>query len=161
MDYDIHRPTRHCAKSGRELAEGETIYSVLRAKGASLERLDYCAEAWSGSPEGAIGWWKSQIPRRDAKKPHQTPTEVLLELFVALEQQPQRQDMRYVLALWLVRRRVLRWEQTEPGPDGAETMLLYCAHDESTHRVTTRLLTEERIAEIEAELSQLLYAPVP
>jgi hypothetical protein len=159
MDYDLHRPARHCAKSGRELAEGETIWSLLRAKGAELERLDYALDAWSGPPEGAIGWWKSQIPRRDSKKANQTPTEVLLDLMAALESEPKRYDMRYVLALLLVRRRVLRLEQTEHDTDGVELLMLHCARDESVHRVRACTPSAERIAQIEAELAQLLCAP--
>ena len=56
IDYEIQRCTRHCAASGRELVEGETFYSVLLQRGASLERVDYSAEAWNGPPPDALGW---------------------------------------------------------------------------------------------------------
>ena len=62
MDYEVQRCTRHCCATGRELAPGEEFYSVLIAEGAELVRLDYAVEAWEGPPEGAVGWWKSQMP---------------------------------------------------------------------------------------------------
>ena len=34
MDYEIQRCTRHCHETGRELAAGETYFSVLLAEGA-------------------------------------------------------------------------------------------------------------------------------
>ena len=84
MDYEIHRSTRHCAKTGRELKPGETFYSVLNAAGAELVREDFSAEAWEGPPEGAIGWWKSHVPSPDARKLHWAPNDVMLDLFEQL-----------------------------------------------------------------------------
>jgi hypothetical protein len=158
VDYEIQRCTRHCASSGRELLEGETFYSVLLPRGAELARLDYSAEAWNGPPADAIGWWKSQMPTREAKKAQLAPSDVLLELFVGLADQPQQADKRYVLALLLVRRRILRLEETQTDDVGNETLVLYCHRDETMHRVPAILPDDARTDEIQAELSQLLYA---
>lgn len=157
IDYEVQRCTRHCAVSGRELAGGETVYSVLLAQGADLKRLDYAADAWPGPPEVCIGWWKSQMPTRESKRAQMAPGEVLLEFFTGLAEQPERQDVRYVMALWLVRRRMLRLDATEPADDGVETLILHCPRDESTHRVRTAVPNAARAAEIQTELSQLLY----
>ena len=56
--------------------------------------------------------------------------DVLLELFQQLAAVPEKQDMRFVLALLLVRRRVLQVEES-PEAD-ANVMKLYCPRDEST-----------------------------
>jgi hypothetical protein len=156
--YEIQRCTRRCAASGRELAEGEAFFSVLISEGAQVQRYDYAAAAWTGPPEKAIGWWKSQMPSRDAKKSHLAPSEALLEFFVGLADQPEQQDLRYVLALLLVRRRILRLEETGQDPDGSEVLALYCPRDESQHRVHVALPDESRAAQIEAELDRLLFA---
>src|ERR1041385_8028069 len=108
IDYEVQRFTRHCATSGRELVAGEGFYSALVARGAQVVRLDYAAEDWQGPPEGALGWWKSQVPGRDAKKLHWAPNEVMLELLEQLDGQADKLDMRYVLALLVVGRRALR-----------------------------------------------------
>lgn len=158
MDYEVQRCTRHCAATGRELRDGETFYSALVSRGANLERVDYSAEGWSGPPEQAIGWWKSQVPSKDQKKAQMAPSDVLLDCFLQLADEPDKQDMRYVLALLLVRRRILRLEQTEVNEQGIETLVLLSPRDESLHHVPSIMPDEAREAEIQAELSQLLYA---
>lgn len=159
MDYDIHKSTRTCATSGREIAAGETFYSVLVRAGAEVQRLDYSTEAWSGPPAEAIGWWKSVMDDREAKKPKLAPSEVLLELFRELEGSPERADLRYVLSLLLVRRRLLRLEDTIRESPDVETMAMYCPRDEQTYRVKAVVPDERRTAEIQDYLAQLLYVP--
>jgi len=158
MDYEVQRCTRHCAASGRLLAEGEEFYSVLVTEHGQVQRYDYAAGAWPGPPEAALGWWKSRMPTRDSGKPRLAPGDVLLELFVSLEQVPDKLDMRYVLALLLVRRRVLRLEETRHDETGRELLLLYSPRDETTYQVRSAMPSDERIREIQVELGRLLYA---
>ena len=159
MDYDVQRCTRRCEATNRELAEGETYYSVLVLDGADLQRHDYSTEAWQGPPaEGVVGWWKAQVPTRQAKHARMAPNEVLLELFQELQGQPAAQDMLYVLALLLVRRRVFRLEETQFDDQGREVMVLYCPRQEATYRVGVETPSEQRIAEIQNQLSELLFA---
>jgi uncharacterized protein YbaR (Trm112 family) len=158
MDFEVQRCTRHCAITGRQLLEGEDFYSVLAAEGAAVERQDYSLEAWQGPPEGALGWWKSKIPTREAKKHRLAPSEVLLQLFQGLEAAADKQDMRYVLALLLIRRRILRLEDTETDERKQETLVLYCPRDETTYRIRSELPSDERTKEIQEELARLLQA---
>ena len=158
MDYEVERCTRHCASSGRELTEGEEFYSVLVAEKRDVRRHDYAAEAWSGPPDAALAWWKSRMPTREAKKGQLAPNEVLLQLFAELEQVPEKADMRYVLALLLVRRRVLREEDVERDESGGEMLVLYSPREESTYRVAVVLPDRQRTDEIQADLARLLYA---
>ena len=158
MDYEIQRCTRRCAVTERELKPGEDFYSVLVAEGAKLVRRDYSVEAWQGPPEGAVGWWKSQVPRPDAHRMHWAPNDVMLQFFDELEQQPGRQDMRYVLALLRVRRRVMRPEEESRPGEGSETLVLHCPRREATYRVPVVMPDESRILEIQQELAKLLFA---
>jgi len=158
MDYEVERCTRHCAASGRELNEGEEFFSVLRAERGGVHRHDYAAEAWAGPPEGTFAWWKSRMPTREAKRGQLAPNEVLLSLFYELEQTASHDDMRYVLALLLVRRRVLRQEDIEHDAQDRGVLVLYCPRDETTHRVPVVTPGERRTEEIQAELSRLLFA---
>jgi hypothetical protein len=157
MDYEIHRCTRRCAASQRELAEGEVVYSLVKVRGADLVREDYSAECWQGPPEDALGWWRSRIPGKADAKAKLAPGDVLLKLFRELEDVPDKQDMRYVLALLLVRRRSLRPEET--GDDGpARQLHLFCPRDETQHVVNVIEPGQERIEQIQNELAALLYA---
>ena len=157
MDFEIQRCTRHCATTGRELLPGETFYSVLIEKGSTVERCDYSPEAWTEPPADAIGWWKSQLPDPKLQRRHWAPNDVMLRLFDELAEQQDQQDVRYVLALLLVRRRVMRMEESEPEEqEGEGTMALYCPRRDETYRVPVVLPDAERAEEIQRQISQLL-----
>jgi hypothetical protein len=151
MEYEIKRSTRHCAKTGRELAPGEAFFSVLRAAGSEVVREDYSADAWEGPPEGAIGWWKARVPQPDAKRVQWAPNEVMLQLF------EEQADLRYVLTLLLIRRRVMRLEETEQTEQG-EVMVLYCPRREAEYRASVVMPTDERVRAIQEQLAGLLFA---
>ena len=131
---------------------------MLVAEGAQLVRYDYSAEAWEGPPDRAIGWWKSQMPDPAAKRMHWAPNDVMLEFFEQLESRPESQDTRYVLALLLVRRRVLRLEEPEQDDQGREVLVAYCPRRETTYRVVAVPPAPSRIDEIQEELAKLLFA---
>ncbi len=158
MEYDHLRCTRRCAVTDREFAPGETFYSVLTAAGSKLIRHDYSADAWKGPPEGAIGWWKSHMPQHDPKRVHWAPNDVMLDLLEQLADDPAHAEMRYVLALLLVRRRVCRLEETHRDNLGQETLLLFCPRRETEYRVPMAIPTDERTKQIQDELAKLLFA---
>lgn len=160
MDYEVQKTARTCSVSGREIAPGETFYSVLVRDGAAVKRVDFAADAWTEPPPDAIGWWKSTMVGRDAKKAKLAPSEVLLELFRELQESVERRELRYVLTLLLIRRRLLRLEETVEEDDGGETLVLYCARDEQTYRVPVVVPDKTRADEIQTYLAQLLYQPV-
>jgi hypothetical protein len=156
MDYEVQHFTRHCAATGRELAPGESYYSALVVQGAEVERVDYALDAWQGPPPGAIGWWRSQRPDEHTRSPYWAPNDVLLDFFDRLEGQPESQDMRYVLALLLVRRRVMRFEESEVDDQGREVLVAYCPRRETSYRIPAVLPDEARTAQIQEQLTKLL-----
>jgi len=158
IDFEIQRCTRHCAATARPLEPGEEFYSVLVSEGGNIIRLDYGLDAWQGPPEGAIGCWRSQIPRLDQHKLHWAPNDVMLHLFEQYESDPSQADTRYVLALLLVRRRVMRLEETEHEGTRSEVLVLYCPRNENTYRVRAVLPDDQRADEIQQELGRLLFA---
>ena len=163
LDFEVQRCTRCCAATERSLVPGDECYSVLEVVGADVVRKDYCSEAWHCAPEAALGWWKSRVPEPTAKKIKLAPNDVLLELFEQLADKTEQQDLRYVLALLLVRRRVLRvdvnTESYDSSPEHtAETMTLYCPKRDTTYDVAVAMPGSERIDEIQHQLSELLVA---
>lgn len=155
MDYEVQRSTRHCSATGREFAPGETYYSVLVAEGAELKRCDYAADAWPGPPAEAVGWWKSQVLGRAAARKHWAPNDVMLQFWDELAEQPDKQDMRYVLTLLLIRRRVFRLEE-ETIDAGREFLVVYCPRRETTYQVLAVTPEPPRIDQIQEELATLL-----
>lgn len=157
LDFEVQRCTRRCAKTDRELNPGETYFSALVPQGGSVARLDYSAEAWEGPPEGAIGWWQARLPDANAHKMHWAPNDVMLHYFEELDNRPDQLDARYVLALLMVRRRILRLEATETDNQGQETLVLFCSRNDTEYRVAAISVSDERASEIQNELAKLLH----
>jgi hypothetical protein len=148
------------------LAPGETYWSALVGHGAEVERRDFSEAAWEGPPPGAFSWWKARVPLADTPRQRLAPNDVMLELFERWESEPDKVESRYVLALLLVRRRVLRIEESSDVPavqapcdveqSQRPSMVVYCPRRESTYRVCCQVPSEARIEEIQEELRQLL-----
>ena len=82
--------------------------------------------------------------------------DLLLNFFDELAQQPDKQDMRYVLALLLVRRRVMRLEEEQRDDARHERLLLYCPRRNAQYEVSAMALDAARIDEIQQVLAKLL-----
>jgi hypothetical protein len=158
LDFEIQRCTRKCFATERELRPGETFFSVLVQEGAEVTRRDYAEEAWTGPPEGAIGFWKSQMPGAGAKKLHWAPNDVMLHYFEQLADNEEKLDVRYVLALLMIRRRVVRQENTEIDEQGREVAVLFCPRNEQEYRTPVVMPSAERVQQIQDEIAKLLYA---
>lgn len=156
MDYEVQRCTKRCHSTDRELKPGDAYYSVLVIEDGEVCRHDYSAEAWKGPPDDALGSWKAEIPSAKNKKRHWAPNDVMLQFFDELEKQEDKQDVRYVLSLLLVRRRVMRHEETRRDEQGGEVLVLHCPRRDETYHVPMVFPEETRVAQIQEELAQLL-----
>ncbi|MDP6446298.1 MAG: hypothetical protein QGG36_09275 [Pirellulaceae bacterium] len=158
LDFDVQRCTRRCFQTEHEFKPGEEFYSVLLQEGAAVIRRDYSLAVWQGPPDEALGCWKSQMPDANARTLNWAPNDVMLHYFQQLEAEAEKLEVRYVLTLLMIRRRILRLEETETDERGDEVMVVYCPRNEKEYRVSTRRPTQSRIAEIQSELSGLLFA---
>ena len=156
MEYDVQRCTRECSATGRELEPGEEYFSVLVAENGELRRIDYAAEAWSSPPEGTVGWWKARLPQRNASKKHWAPNDVMLDFWDQLADDPDKQDMRYVLTLLLVRRGVFKLAEEWNSPGPSEVLTVRCPCRDAAYEVPAVALDAERVEPIQDELSLLL-----
>ncbi|MFO0901957.1 MAG: hypothetical protein U0939_03090 [Pirellulales bacterium] len=157
LDFDVQRCTRRCSVSQRELRAGELCYSAIVSRGAQVVRLDFAPESWKGPPENSLGWWKARVPENSNQKVAWAPNDVMLDYFEFLADKPEKADVRYVLALLLVRRRVIRLENARTDDQGNETLVVFCPRNEEESEVAAILPDDERVAEIQAELSTLLF----
>lgn len=156
VDFEIQRCSRRCSVTERELASGETCYSVLVPHGGEVRRIDYSSQAWPGPPADAIGWWQTTVIDPRLGQPHWAPSDVMLGYFERLLEDPSAEDARYVLALLLVRRRIARVERTERDAAGREQLVIYCPRNEREYTVAESLPSEERVAQIQQQLAELL-----
>ena len=169
QDYSISKCTRRCAISGRALEPNESYFSVIVATGDDVSRMDIAAQAWTGPAADAIGWWRSKMPAAAAKRLRPAPAGVLLDTLSELLQRPGKDALAYLLALLLVRRRVLQEEQgllaepadevAPPAESGLPAALwkLVCPADGRQWHVPVVWPTAEQQAGLQAELRELLF----
>jgi hypothetical protein len=116
--YEIARATGVCAATGRAIAVREDYVAAL-VEGDEEDRLgrvDYSLEAWEGGarPARLFGHWRARMEPSDAKKRAYIDDASLVDLFEQLEgvSEPARVSFRYLLALMLIRKRLLKYEGT-------------------------------------------------
>jgi hypothetical protein len=156
-DYQIQPNTRRCAASGRELLPGEKFCSVLIDEGGKFVRLDYAGDAWQGPPPNAFSFWTGRVPAAERGRRLRIDDDLLLDCFQRLEGQtePQRVNFRYVVALLLMRRKRLRFEEARTENE-QEVLLLRCARTGTVHAVVHPRLTEEEMAAVQEEVFKVL-----
>lgn len=157
LDFEVQRFTRKCSRTDEVLPPGAVFYSALIAEGSSVVRKDFAEESWQGPPEGVIGWWKSQVPDVHSPQKHWAPNDVILHYFEQLEGNEAQSDLRYVLALLMIRRRITRLEETRHDDEQREVFVMYCPRNEREYEVEVVSPSEQRIGEIQQELSELLF----
>lgn len=132
--YTVARSPGVCAATGRAFSPGEVVVAafVERAGVRGLERRDYSLEAWEGgarpaAPLNLFGFWRTKFSAAPAPKQELLSDDELLDLFEELgaATDPKQITFRYILTLWLVRRRRLRLLSSKAGvmhvlPKGAE-----------------------------------------
>src|SRR3989442_12430932 len=153
MEYQIDANTRRCAATGRELREGERFYSVLLEEGGKLLRRDFSNEAWQGPPHGAFGFWSGRIPAVDELRRPPIDDDLLLDCFERLQEDsdPARLSFRYVVALLLMRRKRLKFEEA-CTIEGQEILSLRCPGNGNLYRVVNPRLTPEEMAIVQDEV---------
>ena len=158
-EYKVSRCTRKCYALDRPLGEGEWYYSVVLEDGEEFERRDYSAESWQGPPDGAIGWWKNRMPRADEKKLVLAPPEVLIDLVRQMEQFPERAKSRYLLALMLMRKKLLRPAESSADADSMpeNTLRVEVIADGSTIDVPVCEISRSESDQLSEQLNELLY----
>jgi hypothetical protein len=124
---EIARPTGRCAATGESIEPGARyVATLVQPEGSeALERLDFGAEVWEAGARPApsrtlFGFWRATMPEPSAKKRHPLiADDELLDLFEQIGEaaDERRTAFRYVLALLLIRKRVLRYEGARTGPE--------------------------------------------
>lgn len=160
MDYRIQKPQPRCATTDRPFTAGEPFYSVLVREDGRIVRRDLATDAWQGPPESTLAWWRSTVPTEDSK-PTLAPIDVLLDLLEQLDEDLQNAPLRYMLALVLVRRRVLKIidpPEEDRGAADEPSLVVNCRRRGTDYQIRIADPESGEREGIEAKLSSLLWA---
>lgn len=106
-----------CAATGRGLSPGEPCIAALceqdDSEGAPFARLDYSVDAWQQGlrPDRLFSFWRTTVPEPNSKKRLFVDDELLMNVFERLagDDRPQRTAFRFVIALILMRKKLLKY----------------------------------------------------
>ncbi|MDY7009641.1 MAG: hypothetical protein SVV80_02680 [Planctomycetota bacterium] len=160
-EYDIAKASGHCTACKRELAIAEEFVVALFDAEEGFRREDFCKPCWeSRSDESAEAFsiWHSRVPRPDEPKKPLISNNVLIEFFEKLDGQdePAKINFRFVLALMLMRKRLLVYDGSESDEeDGKEVWTMHFRGVQSPVKVIRPELDEGRIAEVGSQLGAL------
>jgi hypothetical protein len=157
-EFDIQGPTRICAATGRELGPGERFFAALTDEAGKFVRRDFAADAWTGPPDGVIAFWSGRVPASDRPRKPTFNDDLLVDCFHHLQSaaEPDRVKFRYVVALLLMRRRRLKFEDVRRGEGGAHVLVVRDARTGARHEVADPRLSEDEIAAVQDEVFRVL-----
>ncbi len=132
----------------------------LRETEAGFERVDVKLDAWPGVDRlSFVGFWRTTMPHPDAQ-PKRNPLvddTTLGELLVRLADvvEPEKRAFRFILALILMRKRLLNLESTRDTSDGRVWQMKLRGRDEllSIAEVSP---SEDQIANVQTMLGEIL-----
>ena len=159
QDWNIKSRSEVCELTGRPFAEGETFYTVLFMDGEGFRRIDLCEEAWKSrsedpAAEPVFSSWRSKFepPAPPPPEPLQRDdAEGMLRRLIE-SNDPVHTNTRYLLAVMLERKRVLR---PQPSPDKG-TLIYERAGTGETFIVTDPGLSLSDLAAVQEEVTALL-----
>lgn len=166
--YSVSRSTGSCSDSGRAFTLGETIVATLveREGAPNLERLDFSADAWNSGarpmpPFRLFGVWRTEYRPGETKKQQLLSDPELLELFEELgtAAEPRQLCFRYLLALILVRRRVLRCISTDKH--GMKVLPKGVSMEQAPLEVVDPGLDDRMIADALDQIGQIVPVDLP
>jgi hypothetical protein len=159
LNHDWQLPSRSeaCKTCGRAFEVGETFRATLYDSPAGFERCDFCLTCRPTTQAAPLGAWKTRRPQPSAPKSQPFDREAIYRLFQQLEESedPARVRFRFVLALLLWRKRVLRFVQSQSAR-GGEIWHYTDLAGKLEYRVLRPELDEQQIAELSQQLERVL-----
>ncbi len=156
-EWTMPRRASACAGCQREFEIGEALQAFLYDTAEGYQRLDYCTACAPPEDPIPVGSWRTQRPVPATKKVQPFDREAIYGFFERLEDAEHENQLqfRFVLALLLWRKKVLKLERTASVGD-REVWEFTAAQTGSPHRVERPALAEDQLEHLSAQLEQLL-----
>jgi len=127
QEWNIQSRALQCAVSGRPFEKGERVFSALYWREGQYQRVDLCAAAWQARNDNIepLSAWQTDFvppPPPEPETLRKDDAESLLRRLVA-ENAPGTRNARYILALMLERKKVVR--QIERQRQEGQSILVY------------------------------------
>ena len=157
--WDIYKPSGECAATGTRIEFGDEYYGALVDSDEGLIRKDFCTTYWDQEKPAVYCYWKTRLPHPNQKKKVFVDDEMLMAFFDRLENEDdqERINFRFVLALILMRKRRLKYDSSAIR-EGHEILTLRVTGEKRHVEVDNPHLDETEIEQLSQQMSQVLNA---
>jgi len=173
-DYNIRRADGRCDGCGKALESGAQFTATLKERRQEFFRQDFCDECRAKAPKtddaDVLCVWRGRVPEPTEKKKLLIDDDLLVNLFERLGDSPAerapgeqadtadeaRTRFRYVVALILMRKKLLIYDRMNTDDREREIWTMHLRGRDEKVFVTDPKLTEDQIAEVSADLSEIM-----
>jgi len=157
--WEINKPLGQCYGSGKKIEYGEEYFGALVETAEGLQRRDFCSDYWESQKPGVFCHWKTKLPDPGQKKQLFIDDQMLMAFFERLEKETDQEkvNFRFVLALILMRKRMLKYDETTTEND-KEIWRLKVTGGKETIEVVNPHLDEEQIEQLSSQIGEILHA---
>ena len=156
-EWEINKPLGQCYGTERKIESGEEYFAALVETAEGLQRRDFCADYWESQKPDVFCYWKTRLPEPGQKKQLFVDDQMLIAFFERLEKEtePEKINFRFVLALILMRKRILKYDDTRTE-DGQEIWRLRIVGEKQIVEVVNPHLDEEQIEQLSSQIGEIL-----
>jgi hypothetical protein len=163
-EWEVDKPLGQCYSTGRKIEPGEEYFGALVEIEEGLQRRDFCADYWESEKPNVFCYWRSKLPCPDEKKQLFVDDNMLMAFFERLEHETgqEKVNFRFVLALILMRKRLLKYDATRDEED-KEIWRLRIVGNKSTDNMVEVInphLDEEQVSQLSSQIGQILHTDV-
>ena len=161
-EYSISKTVGRCSVCMQELQPGEQFVATVREAQDELQREDFCAACWQAGPKddapGLLGVWRPRISQPNEKKKLFVDDDLLMAFFERLDgaEEPAKVSFRFVLALVLMRKKLLVYDNEAKAADGSDVWITHFKGDDRKHNVIDPHMDEDKIAGVSRQLGEIL-----
>ena len=156
-EWEINKPLGQCYGTERKIESGEEYFAALVETEEGLQRRDFCADYWESQKPEVFCYWKTRLPEPGQKKQLFVDDQMLMTFFERLEKETEQEkiNFRFVLALILMRKRALKYDDTRTEND-KEIWRLRIVGDKQIVEVVNPHLDEEQIEQLSSQIGEIL-----
>lgn len=161
QEWSIQSRASRCAATGVEFQDGDYFYTLLFEDGASLRREDISEAAWKERNENQqqpYSFWRSKYEAPPPAAPEaitKHTAEDLLRRYMQ-ENSAQHAAARYLLAVMLERKRILKEVEAKQTSDGTLTRIYEHAKSGEVFVIPDPQLRLDQIEQVQNEVANLL-----
>jgi hypothetical protein len=164
-DYNISKTRGQCSQCEVLLPPGTEFTATVSEGDDALIRNDYCDKCTESLDEettaAVLCKWRTIAPHPEEKKKLLVNDDLLVNLFERLAEttEPSKINFRYVLALVLMRKKILIYDRMGKDDEGREVWSMHfkgSGDSPQEQLVIDPKLTEDQIAEVSDSLGEIM-----